>query len=220
MISFADVTVYENDYEDPCQNDALVGWNWTNGAMTSHTVVFADYSGNTVVEHTGVVDNSLGSSASNVRFGSKWDIVVSGNTSADANDYIIEFDIQNFQAGEDWWDPMPLEFFVLTGGGNGIGRGSGVSNYYIDDGWVHVEKSLAELTVGWWNGTAWDLTSTTPWSIEVGGPGWPGTSVPAGTDAWSQIWLMDNLEITMIPEPATIALLGLGGLALLRRKRA
>jgi hypothetical protein len=148
---------------------------------------------------------------------------MSGNTSSDANDYTISFDIRNYQDGEDWWDPIPLEFFVLTGGGNGIGRGSGSSDYAIDggdDGWYHVEKSLAELTVGWWNGTNWDLTSTIPWSIEVGGPGWPGTSVPAGNDAWTQIWLMDNLKITMVPEPATMALLGLGGLALLRRKRA
>jgi len=39
------------------------------------------------------------------------------------------------------------------------------------------------------------------WQIEVGGPPWPGVEVPAGTPAWDQIWLMDNLKITMTSEP-------------------
>jgi len=71
--------------------------------------------------------------------------------------------------------------------------------------------------VNWWNGSAWVLTDST-WQIEIGGPGWPGWAVPAGTPAWEQIWLFDNLKITMIPEPASITLLSLGLLAF-RRKR-
>jgi len=38
--------------------------------------------------------------------------------------------------------------------------------------------------------------------------------VPHGGEAW-----LDNFEVTSVPEPATICLLGLGGLALLRRGR-
>jgi hypothetical protein len=194
MTSFADVIVYENDFEDPCQVDALSGWNWGDGGI-AHNVAYVDYEGNTVVEHTGIIDASA--AALTTRFGSKWGIALSGNTSADPNDYTIEFDLRSVSGD---WDPIDLEFFVLTGGGNGVGYGSGASAYAQADGWVHVTANLADLTAGWWAGTAWDMT-VPDWQIEVGGPPWPGITVPAGTPAWDQVWLMDNLKITMISEP-------------------
>jgi hypothetical protein len=194
--SFADVVVYENDFEDPCQVDALSGWNWADAGQV-HNVVYADYDGNMVVEHTGTIDNSAGTAAITTRFGSKWSLELSGNTSSDPNDYTIEFDLRSVSGD---WDPINLEFFVLTGGGNGVGYGSGASAYAQADGWVHVTANLADLTVGWWAGQAWDMT-VPDWQIEVGGPPWPGVSVPAGTPAWDQVWLMDNLKITMISEP-------------------
>jgi hypothetical protein len=186
--------VYENDFEDPCQVDALSGWNWGDGGIV-HNVVYADYDGNMVVEHTGVIDASAADITT--RFGSKWGLTLSGNTSADPNDYTIEFDLRSVSGD---WDPIDLEFFVLTGGGNGVGYGSGASSYAQADGWVHVAVNLADLTAGWWAGTAWDMT-VPDWQIEVGGPPWPGITVPAGTPAWDQVWLMDNLKITMILKP-------------------
>jgi len=189
------VTVYQNDFEDPCQVDALSGWNWGDGGIV-HNVVYADYDGNMVVEHTGVIDASAADITT--RFGSKWGLILSGNTSADPNDYTIEFDLRSVSGD---WDPIDLEFFVLTGGGNGVGYGSGASSYAQADGWVHVSANLADLTAGWWAGTAWDMT-VPDWQIEVGGPPWPGITVPAGTPAWDQVWLMDNLKITMsVPGP-------------------
>jgi len=195
MTGFADVDVivYENDFEDPCQVDALSGWNWGDNG-TVHNVVYADYEGNMVVEHTGTIDNSAGTADISTRFGSKWGMELSGNTSTNPADYTIEFDLRNLSGD---WDPIGLEFFVLPGD---QGYGSGISEYAQADGWVHVSANLADLSVGWWAGQAWDMTLPA-WQIELGGPAWPGVSVPAGTPAWDQIWLMDNLKITMISKP-------------------
>jgi len=198
MTSLANVIVYENDFADPCRVDALSGWNWADGLPAgAHQVAFADDGGNTVVQHTCTIDNSAGAAAINTRFGSKWGLTLSGNTSADPADYTIEFDLKSVSGN---WDPMKLEFFVLTGGGNGVGFGSGISEYAQADGWVHVAKKLSELPAAWWAGTAWDMT-VPDWQIELGGPGWPGMEVPAGTPAWDQVWVMDNLKITMTTVP-------------------
>jgi hypothetical protein len=194
------VIVYENDFEDPCQVDALSGWNWADAEQV-HTVAYVDYDGNIVVEHIGTIDNSAGTADINTRFGSKWGITLSGNTSSDPNDYTIEFDLRSVSGN---WDPIDLEFYVLTGGGNGVGYGSGISQYAQADGWVHVSVNLADLAAGWWAGTDWDMTAP-DWQIEVGGPAWPGVAVPAGTPAWDQIWLMDNLKITMAEPGPKIA---------------
>lgn len=212
------VTIYANDYNSEPLGGGFPAWNWidgdtANGFVKSHTAVYADW-GNMVVEHTGLIDNSAGTTDVNTRFGSKWTITVSGNTSTDPEDYTISFDVCSVFGN---WDPIALEFFVLTGTGNGVGKGSGIMNFSQAASWVHVEKKLSELPVGWWNGSGWDLTDST-WQIEIGGPGWPGWSVPAGTPAWEQIWLFDNLQITMIPEPMTMALMGLGALVALRKK--
>lgn len=215
------VTVYSNDYNSETIGGGFPAWNWidgdtANGFVKSHTAVYASEGApyNTVVKHTGLIDNSQGTTSVNTRFGSKWTITVSGNTSINPEDYTVSFDIRSVSGS---WDPIALEFFVLTGTGNGVGKGSGIMNFTQAAGWVHVEKKLSELTVNWWNGSAWVLTDST-WQIEIGGPGWPGWAVAAGTPAWEQIWLFDNLKITMIPEPASMTLLSLGLLAF-RRKR-
>lgn len=213
------VTVYQNDYEGQTVGAGFPAWNWGDNG-TVHTAVYADYSGNIVVEHTGTLDNTAGTEAVNSRFGSKWDITMSGNTSSNPADYIISFDLKN-ESGD--WDPVNLEFFVLTqsadteDGTDPAGFGSGASAYAQADGWIHVEKSLADLPVTWWQGTDWVLTDAV-WSIEVGGPPWPGVSVAAG-ESITETWLMDNLKVEMIPEPASLVLLGLGSLAIARKRK-
>lgn len=212
----AQLVVYQDDYNTRTPGTGFPAWNWGDGAVT-HTATFEDIGGgNIVVQHTGAINNT-GTEPQNTRFGSKWDITLSGNTSLNPADYTISFDIRSVQGN---WDPINLEFFVLTKeSGGDYGYGSGASPYSIADGWVHVEKNLSQLTVGWWQGTGWVLTNPN-WSIEVGGPPWPGTAVNPG-ESWNQIWQMDNLRITLVPEPsvAAVFLAGVGLMVGWRRYR-
>jgi hypothetical protein len=213
MTSFAaDVVVYENNYDSQTAGTGFGAWNWGDAGLT-HTATYEDW-GSIVVQHQGTFTNTT-TAAVNVRFGSKWDIAMSGNTSANAADYTISFDLMSVMGA---WDPMPLELWILTGGGNGLGYGIGGISVSQAAGWTHVEVNMADMTWTWWNGTAWDLTSAS-WAIELGGPGWPGRAVQPG-ESIDQMWLMDNLNVTMaIPEPASLVLLGLGSLTMLRKRK-
>ena len=215
MASFA-VVVYENNYNSQTPGTGFPAWNWADNGICTHTATFADDgTGNIVVNHNGLIDNSLGTAAVDTRFGSQWGFTTAGNTSTNASDYTLEVDLRSLQGN---WDPMQLEIWVLPGGSQG--HGFATKSIYQQDGWDHFSLNLGDATKNWWNGTAWDLTSTS-WTMEIGGSPWPGTSVPAGTPSWNQVWQMDNLKISMVPEPSTIiALLSLGGLVLLLRKRA
>lgn len=181
------------------------GWNWTAGALTQHVASVVDYSGNTVIQHTGMVGNTT-TNAADSRMGSKWDITLTGNTSADPADYTISFDIRNLSGN---WDPMPMGIAVLTKeDGGDQGHGYAVMNIATGSSWTHIEYNLADWANNWWQGDAWDMTNTN-WSIELGMP-WPGESVDAGV-SFTQVWETDNLQIDMIPEPATIGLVGIFG---------
>lgn len=208
------VTVYQNDYNSQPAGAGFVAWNWGDNGM-AHTAVYEDW-GTIVVQHVGSITNT-GDAAVNCRFGSKWDLGMSGNTSANPADYTISFDVMSVK-GE--WDPINLELFIVTSnpevGAAQYGRGSGAISFLQAAGWVHVELNLAALLVGWWQGQSWDLTQST-WSIEVGGPPYPGMSVKPG-ESVEQMWLFDNLRVVMeVPEPTGMSLLSLGALAMLRK---
>lgn len=82
---------------------------------------------------------------------------------------------------------------------DGVGYGWNYSN------WFNVEGSSQPFDSNW--ATNW--ADNTQWYMEIGGG--------YGTDGASQTWL-DNAEVTGIPEPTALSLLGLSALTLRRRK--
>lgn len=209
------VVVHYDDYESRAIGSGFPAWNWADGACT-HAAIFADDSGSIVVKHTGTIDNTAGTEPVNTRYGSKWDIALSGNTSSNPADYTIELDLRSLSGS---WDPLGLEVWVLTYnpavGTGTYGHGFPTVELSQSAGWVHVKFNLAEYTKDWWEGTEWDLTNPA-WSIEIGMP-WPGLPVAVG-ESWTQVWEMDNLKITMIPEPMSLVLTGLGSLIIVRKR--
>jgi len=179
--------VFLDTFEDRTVGAGAGGWNWGDNG-TTHTATFQMFEGSIVRHQQGVLPTAGGS---NLRFGSKWDITMNGNTSANPADYTIEMDLRNVSGG---WDPIPLEIWVLTKPASGDDQGYGTPTLNISqaDGWVHVKFNLAELTRTWWQGANWDMTRP-QWSLEVGMP-WPGQTAAQG---WTQIFLIDNIKITM-----------------------
>ena len=101
--SQAAVIIHENP------NGGVSGWNWNNNAATNHTVAIVDIGdGNMVVRHTSAINSTGGTTG---RFGTKWDITVSGNTSADPAEYTIKFKLRNVSGN---WNPIPFDLAVLT----------------------------------------------------------------------------------------------------------
>ncbi len=200
MTSYADIiTVHEDDFEDREIGSTTEGWHWYDNGET-HIGQYVDFEGSIVREHSGTLFSDI-----NQRFGYKTDVEMTGNTSDDPNDYIFELDIRNLQGN---WDPHLIEIFVLTYnpdvGGGTYGYGLPVLELYQADEWVHIEYNLGDLVANnktWWEGTEWDMTNPM-WSYEIGGPPWPGVEIG---DPWTQVFLVDNLKITMYAEPPELA---------------
>jgi regulation of enolase protein 1 (concanavalin A-like superfamily) len=193
------VTVHEDDFEDREIGSTTEGWLWFDNA-SSHVGTYVDFEGSIVREHAGTLRTDI-----NQRFGYKTDIEMTGNTSDDPCDYTLELDIRNLQGN---WNPHIIEIWILTynpdTGGGTYGFGLPVLELLQEDEWVHVTANLGDLVeLGrtWWEGTEWDMTNPT-WSYEIGGPPWPGVEV---SEEWTQVFLVDNLKITLVTEPPEFA---------------
>jgi hypothetical protein len=156
----------------------------------------------------------------------------------DANPLKFEFMIQ-MDDTTNWWARQYIEIRGYTGAGYGDGdlqeliamgcTSSGVdTNLYAGrvvtgDNWFNLQTARS---TEWTRLTALIKSTTVEMyvdgNLEYTSPRSPFTidSVVVGSGLSSQveIWF-DDLNIEVIPEPASLSLLGLGGLALLRRRR-
>ena len=99
---------------------------------------------------------------------------------------------------------------------------TGISALAAAGGNAAIQDPTATTWAGWWTVNALDteepftIASGNQWDVTI--KGLAVGSYVIGSDFYASAGANDSLTITVIPEPMTIALLGLGGLFLRRRK--
>jgi hypothetical protein len=135
---------------------------------------------------------------------------IAGNTSPNPGDYTVSFDL-------DVVGPTALndiQLLVQAGPNWSTFYGTGAAAVPLSPtlGWQHISLPL--------NSAIWSANALAPqysiWQLQFQVNGW---QLVGGGPATGEEVVLDNLEVTMVPEPASLALLGLGAAALLVFRR-
>jgi hypothetical protein len=134
-------------------------------------------------------------------------MTVSGNTDPNAADYVLSFDAMGSQAG-------PIQLGLQSWQNNYFG-GSQLINTTLNDAlsaanqWQTFTVNLGTIAGANPTGATWQL------NFQLNSWQWNG---PGNTDTLT----VDNIVLTNVPEPGSLALIGLGmaGLIMIRRRNS
>ena len=139
----------------------------------------------------------------------------SGNTSANLSDYTLSFQMAI-------WNGVGLNHLQVDlqgwGGQWYSGAFSETGAKAIDTSSVVVGAGFQTISVNlgtWAAGSGFDPTSQT-YQFQLQVNGW---ELANGGPVTDEIIAIDNLQVTMVPEPTTLALIGLGAASLLAMRR-
>jgi len=224
--------LYDNDFETHtvgvnCADQQYEGWNWFSPGGVPHNAVFADDGGNTVLDLVGgqthlnihgygAPDNPfLTEIHLNYEFDIKifdyarWDIYFADNVTSDV--IAPSFNKVTSLSGSVSYKTKDI---------NGVNTQYDVAvpGFVIGE-WAHISIQIDQLAeVFSMNLAGTQIATNAKLRNEFGNGGnWAVDTERMIFEVPGSV-LIDNIVITEIPEPATMCLLGLGGL-LLRRKR-
>lgn len=203
----AQVSIISDNFEGQTPGANLAAWSGGNIANNTVTAQAAGVGGSMGVEwQVDFLQSYNGYQAYQWQGAS-----ITGNTSPNLGDYTLSFDLDvvgpaalnnlqlNLQAANSWSGPWG------SSGSAGIPL-SGTM------GWQHVSLTLDDAI--------WTANGLTPqgsiWQLQFQLNGW---QLAGGGPAPGETVILDNLSVTMAPEPVSFALAGLGAAALLVFRR-
>jgi len=140
--------------------------------------------------------------------------VVSGNTSPNLSDYTLSFDLNVI--GPSGFNAIQLGLHGWLNNwfsGPDTSSGAGAIPVSATTGWQHVAVSLGDTSI--WASNGYNpLNATMQLQFQLNG--W---QLAGGGPAIGEQVVLDNLTLTMVPEPSQRALAGLGAAAFLFRRR-
>jgi hypothetical protein len=214
--SQAQVTVFSDNYEGYTAGTSEFGWD--SGNVSGVSVTIAQYQGvggsqalswdiSFNSQYNGYVAAQMGYSGGNP----------SGNTDPNLNDYVLSFDmaiwngvgLNHLQVDVQGWAGQWYSGAMTDSGAATVDTSSVVPL----GGYQHISVNMGTLFAG--SGGNFNPTSQT-YQFQLQVNGW---ELANGGPQASEIVALDNLQVTMVPEPTTLALIGLGAAALLSFRR-
>jgi hypothetical protein len=205
------ITVFTDNYEGYAAGANEFSWGDT-GNVNPYSVTIAQFQGvggsqalswnaSFNASYNGYLASQIGYSGGNP----------SGNTSANLSDYTLSFDmaiwngvgLNNLQVDLQGWAGQ-----WFTGGFSETGAKTiNTSSVVPLGGFQHISVNLGT----WAAGSGFDPSSQT-YQFQLQVNGW---ELATGGPQANEIIAVDNLRVDMVPEPSSMALLGLGAAALL-----